>query len=185
MLIQRQLAAVALANQVLASIHIDDLSVTISRPTKVETARATRVAASECQDMFHDMGLPLAEDKAQWIASLAAMHDIARRMLGRSLGKGLYSARRLGLDHSLRQDRVKGGRDVRKRLEAVFLVRRKLLKRLGNPGRAAQTEVVRAGLTPAVLYGAECRTPSRAILTQLRANTLSTLVSEHPGCLMT
>jgi hypothetical protein len=181
MLIQRQLAAVALANQVLASIHIDDLSVTIARPTKVATAQATRDVASECKTMFAGMGLPLAEDKAQWIASSAAMHDVARRMLGSSLGKGLHSARRLGLDHSLRQQSVKGGRAVRRQREAVFLVRRKLLKRLGNPGKLAQTKVIRAGLTPAVLYGAECRTPSRAIITQLRAATLSTMGVRAPG----
>jgi hypothetical protein len=114
MLIQRLLAAVALANQALASIHIDDLSVTVSRPTKVETARATRVAAADCQEMFDNMGLPFAEDKAQWIASSPALHDIARRVLGKSLGLGLCSARRLGLDHSLRQGKVKGGQAVRK-----------------------------------------------------------------------
>jgi hypothetical protein len=110
MLVQRQMAAVALANQVLASIHIDDLSVTISRPNKVETAQATKVTAAECKTMFDDMGVPLADDKAQWIASSAAVHDVARRMLGSTLERGLYSARRLGLDHSLRQTAVKGAR---------------------------------------------------------------------------
>jgi hypothetical protein len=83
MLIQRRLAAVALASQMLAPIHIDDPCVTVSRPTKVQTARATKAAASDCKAMFDGMGLPLADDKAQWIASSPAMHDIARRILGK------------------------------------------------------------------------------------------------------
>jgi hypothetical protein len=61
----------------------------------------------------------VAEDKAQWIASSPAMHDVARRMLGSTLGNGLYSARCLGLDHSLRQAKVKGGKAVRKQRDTV------------------------------------------------------------------
>jgi hypothetical protein len=58
-------------------------------------------AATECRQMFEGLGLPLAEDKAQWIASTLALDEAGRRVLRSSLGDFLHSARRLGIDHSL------------------------------------------------------------------------------------
>jgi hypothetical protein len=51
---QSRQAEVAAASQALASIHIDDLSVRVSRPTKVGTTNATLKNAADCKNMFRD-----------------------------------------------------------------------------------------------------------------------------------
>ena len=68
---------------------------------------------------------------------------------GNQLGPVVATARRLGVDHSLRK--VKQNPVFRKRFK-IFSERRGLIRKLGKAGRFGQAKVFSAGMLPSLLF---------------------------------
>ena len=75
---------------------------------------------------------------------------------GNQLGPVVTTARRLGVDHSLR--RVKQNQVFKKRYK-LFTARAGLIRKLCKAGRFGQIKVFSAGMLPSLLIGSECNTP--------------------------
>jgi hypothetical protein len=100
MLLQMELCKAAITHQVVASIHIDDLSVAAEGLTytalRQKLGDATRAFRSLLVDHF---GLPLAVHKWQLLASHKDDEQQLRTHIGAWIGAATPHVRRLGVDH--------------------------------------------------------------------------------------
>ena len=138
------------------SLHIDDLSLSIARKTTTALIADLATAAAAITHVLETrLHLPVAAEQSQVLGSSEAVDKALVAHFGNQLGPVVTTARRLGVDHSLR--RVKQNPVFRKWFK-LFSERRGLIKKLGNAGRFGQIQMFSAGMLPSLLFGCECNT---------------------------
>ena len=161
------------------SLHIDDLSLSIARNTTTALIADLATAAAAITHVLETrLHLPIAADKSQVLGSSEAVDKALVAHFGNQLGPVVTTARRLGVDHSLR--RVKQNPVFRKRFK-LFSERRGLIKNLGKAGRFGQINMFSAGMLPSLLFGCECNTPPLKVLTQCRIGLVQVRGLGLPG----
>jgi hypothetical protein len=120
------------------SIHVDDLYITMNRSCTSELIQdAIKVASLAKESVEVNLNLPIADTKSQVITSSPEMDLLVAKVLGNQLGEIVVTARRLGVDHTLRNRVVKVGRPVFKARRLKHLGRFKLAKKLAGKGLKA------------------------------------------------
>ena len=103
-LVQKVLADLAPKHRMGLSIHVDDLSVSLTRSTISELVQDVGTAtAAVRQALEGELSLPIAESKSQVLGSSKAVDEELKEAYGNTLGKHVETARRLGIDHALRR----------------------------------------------------------------------------------
>jgi hypothetical protein len=146
------------------SIHVDDFSQSATGHDDVETAGRLVDSAKFIHGQLTELGMPLADDKAQLVASSAVLAKLVQIELGSIAGNHLDSVRRLGMDYSIC---LKGRSKlrVRKARFQKLKVRVKIIKRLRKTAPAPL--LFFAGAQPAVLFGIEFYQPHPLHITAL------------------
>jgi hypothetical protein len=178
-LMQKVLSDLAPVYQMGISIHIDDLSVSLARSTVSGLVQDVGLAAAAVRHALEgELSLPIADSKSQLLGSSQQVDDELQEAYGNTLGVRATTARRLGIDHALRK--VKHKPVFQKRWKS-FLVRKKLIQKLGRTGKLAKARVYTAGMLPSILYGAECNTPPLKVLTKCRNDLVKIHGLQVPG----
>ena len=166
---QRKLGDILAESSATFSLHIDDLSVGVTGASVTEVIGVLAPVLASVRCALMELGLPVAEAKSQVLCSSLAMEQEMLRHLGKWAGKVADTARRLGVDHQLRQVRI---RPVRANRAKVYLTRKHVLKQLGKQGAKARVKVFQAGLLPAFLFGTELDIPNLGTLQKLRTDCI-------------
>jgi hypothetical protein len=111
------------------SIHVDDFGQSATGNDDAETASRLVASAKFIHEQLIELGMPLADDKAQLVATSAVLTKIVQTDLGTIAGPHLDSVRRLGMDYSIC---TKGRSKLRVRKDRFrkLKVRMKIIKRL-------------------------------------------------------
>jgi ribonuclease HI len=181
------LAHTSLHPSVTLSIHVDDLSQSASGNNDAETASRLVASAKFVHAQLVDLGMPLADDKAQLVCTSGELAKFVHQGLGAIAGAHLDSVRRLGMDYSV-SSRGRGKMTVRKNRFQKLKARMKIVKRLRKTAPAPL--LFFAGVQPAVLFGIEFYQPHPKHITALTTAAAATLSSRPIGvpkhvCLLT
>ena len=146
------------------SIHVDDLSISVTRRNlDILIADTTKVALKIKDALQEELGLPIAEAKSQVIATSTRVEKAWTAATGNKFGHLVATAMRLGVDHALRKVIL---RPVQIKRKNRYLKRKVLVDKLRGKGAKAHVKVFHAGLMSGLFFGAECSTPDMGIITK-------------------
>jgi hypothetical protein len=167
MLVQHELGIIAAQEpKCQLSMHVDDLSFGLTRPTVDElTHDLIQIASKAKYTMEEVLHLPLAAAKSQVIASSKTAEQAILAAFGNQLGELVPSARRLGVDHALKPIKNRPVYIVRKN---KFDKRKSLLHKLKGSGLPGKPKVLQAGMLTSLFFGAEIHTPPAAHISEAR-----------------
>ena len=164
--------------EVTLSIHVDDFSQSASGHDDFVVDNRLVESAKFIHTQLTELGMPLADDKSQLVASSTQLAKHVQSGWGPIAGDHHDSVRRLGMDYSIC---IKGRSilRVRKTRFQKLKQRMKIIKRLRKTAPAPL--LFFAGVQPGVLFGIEFYQPHPKQVTALTTAAAATLASRPIG----